>query len=147
VLLLPEMLDRLRARQHVDALLRAPDALAVEPARVSYGALARLPAGTARAVARRQALRMELPGVPAVVVILHPLQFPLAAALLAFNPGAELWYAPPEQPPEGSRQAALHAAAAEHAAETIALPISAPLWTRMESLGVESGRLGSERLG
>jgi hypothetical protein len=141
VLLLPALLERMPDRSAVETLLAAPGALAVEPPRVSYRALARLPGG-GFSVARRQAHRMRLPGVPAVVAMMDPLQFPLAAALLAHHPGAELWYAPPADPGD----AALHAVASERAAARLELPLSAPLWARMESLGVESGRLGSERL-
>ena len=71
VLLLPGMLERLPDREPIEALLRAPSAVAVEPARVSYGALA---------------------------------------------------------------------------VATLTLPVTARLWTRMESRGIESGRLGSERM-
>ena len=147
VLLLPAMLERLPDRALVETVLRAPDAVAVEPARVSYGALARLPAGVARSIARRQARRMRLPGTPAVVAAMDPLQVPLATALVDRHAGAELWYGA-TRPPAGapSRAAQLDAAARERAAACFALPLSAPLWTRMESLGVESGRLGSERL-
>ena len=48
LLLLPAVLERLPEREAVEAVLRAPDAVAVEPPRVSYGALARLPSGGAR---------------------------------------------------------------------------------------------------
>ena len=40
---------------------------------------------------------MKLPGTPAAVAILHPLQFFLAGALLARHPGAELWYGRPRR--------------------------------------------------
>jgi hypothetical protein len=146
LLLLPARLERLPEREAVEEVLQAPDAVAVEPPRVSYDALARLPMGGARSVARRQAWRMRLPGVPAVVIVLHPLQFPLGAALADRFPLLELWYAPPEGGPATPREADLHAAAAERALETVALPLSARLWTRAEGLGIESGRLGSERL-
>jgi hypothetical protein len=146
LLLLPAMLERLPEREAVEEVLRAPDAVAVEPPRVSYDALARLPMGGARSVARRQAWRMRLPGVPAVVIVLHPLQFPLGAAMADRFPVLELWYAPPGAEPASPREADLHAAASERALETVALPLSARLWTRAEALGIESGRLGSERL-
>ena len=146
LLLLPAMLERLQEREAVEEVLQAPDAVAVEPPHVSYGALARLPMGGARQVARRQAWRMRLPGVPAVVIVLHPLQFPLGAALSDRFPAVELWYAPPAGEPATPREADLHAAASERALETVALPLSARLWRRAEGLGIESGRLGSERL-
>ena len=64
VLLLPGALEGLPDREPLEALLRAPGAVAVEPARVSYGALAACPPASARSVARRQARRMRLPGIP-----------------------------------------------------------------------------------
>jgi len=146
VLLLPGALEELPDREPLEALLRAPGAVAVEPARVSYGALARLPPASARSVARRQARRMRLPGTPRVVAALHPLQVPLALALLEQWPAAELWYGAPAGAAGVPRERELDAAARERAAATLILPVSGPLWTRMESLGIESGRLGSERL-
>jgi hypothetical protein len=146
VLLLPGVLDRLPDREPIEALMRAPGAVAVEPARVSYGALARLPAASARSVARRQARRMRLPGIPAVVAALHPLQVPLALALIDRHRDAELWYGAPDGTAVTPRELQLDAAARELSAATLTLPVTAPLWTRMESRGIESGRLGSERL-
>jgi glycosyltransferase involved in cell wall biosynthesis len=35
---------------------------------------------------------MKLPGEPRAIVIFHPLQYPLARALIARHPDAELWY-------------------------------------------------------
>jgi len=146
VLLLPGMLERLPDREPIEALLRAPGAVAVEPARVSYGALARLPAASARSVARRQARRMQLPGIPAVVAALHPLQVPLALALMDRHRDAELWYGAPDGTAVTPRELQLDAAARELAVATLTLPVTARLWTRMESRGIESGRLGSERM-
>ena len=113
---------------------------------VSYDALARLPAASARSVARRQARRMQLPGIPAVVAALHPLQVPLALALLDRHRDAELWYGAPDGTAVTPRELQLDAAARELAVATLTLPVTALLWTRMESRGIESGRLGSERL-
>jgi hypothetical protein len=146
VMLLPGMLEALPQRELLEALLQAPDAVAVEPARVSYRAIARLPRRTAHHVARRQAKRMRLPGVPRVVAALDPLQVPLAAALMERHPAAELWYWADADADPTSSAAELHALARGRAAARFELPLSAPLWTRMESLGIESGRLGSERL-
>jgi hypothetical protein len=146
VLLLPGVLERLPEREPLETLLRAPGAVAVEPARVSYGALTHLPASLANMVARRQARRMQLPGVPAVVAVLHPLQVPLAGALVRLHPAAELWYGAPPGAVAGERAEALDAIARAGADAELALPLSGRLWTRMESLGIESGRLGSERL-
>jgi hypothetical protein len=82
-----------------------------------------MPEGLADALAAAQARRMKLPGVPRAIVIFHPLQWPLARALLARHPRAELWYgrwdryeraydAPPKL---RERLDALHAEAAERA--------------------------------
>ena len=74
-------------------------------------------------------------------------QYPLARALLAEHPEAELWYG-------CSGEGDLHEAALARAALRFggdADPTGGvrernrPLWERMEALGVESGRLGSER--
>jgi hypothetical protein len=67
--------------------------VAIEPGRVPYGAFGRVPERTAKRMARGQAKRLvsRLPGSPAVVIIFHPLQFPLAAEIVR-RTGAELWY-------------------------------------------------------
>jgi hypothetical protein len=89
---------------------------------------------------------MQLPGIPAVVAALHPLQVPLALALMDRNRDAELWYGAPDGTAVTPRELQLDAAARELAVETLTLPVTARLWTRMESRGIESGRLGSERM-
>jgi hypothetical protein len=94
LLLLPRPLERFILREQAEDLLRAPGVVAVGPPRVPYGAALRLPpplvdllaAATARRIARR------LGGELRAVAIFHPVQWPLAAALLALSPGAELWY-------------------------------------------------------
>lgn len=92
VLLLPRPLEALEAREPVASLLASPSVVAVEPPRVSHAALRRLPAALGAALAGMQARRMRLPGSPAAVAILGPLEYPLARALLAHHPGCELWY-------------------------------------------------------
>src|SRR4051794_29605182 len=57
-----------------------------------YGAFGRLPLGVADALGAGQARRLKLPGRAKVVVMFHPLQWPLARAMLAREPGSELWY-------------------------------------------------------
>lgn len=139
VLLLPDRLDRMARRERADTLLRAPGVVAVEPAALSYGATARLPGLMRDRIANGQARRMGLPGHPRAVVAFEAAQYPLARALLALHPEAELWYG-------GAGAGALHDAAAARAALTFASgDDDRPLWERMESLGIESGRLGSER--
>src|SRR5919201_3695309 len=51
-----------------------------------------MPAAVADALAMTQARRLALPGTPAVIAIFHPLQYPLARALIGEHPDAELWY-------------------------------------------------------
>ncbi|HEY3020630.1 MAG TPA: hypothetical protein VGJ32_10575 [Solirubrobacteraceae bacterium] len=92
MLLLPRTLERFILREQAEDLLRAPGVVAIEPARVPYGAFGRLPPGVADALAAAQARRMSPPGTPRAIVIFHPLQWPLARALLARWPDAELWY-------------------------------------------------------
>lgn len=154
VLLLPCALEEFALRERVEDLLTAPGALAVEPARVSYGTLGGLPAMTRRSIARRQARRMRLPGVPRAVAAFGPLQVPLAEAIVDRDERAELWYLP-SRPPGDPRERELEAAAIERARLTRRLEPAAganvrsanlPLWERMEALGIESGRLGSERV-
>jgi hypothetical protein len=94
VLLLPRSLERFILRDQAHDLLRAPGVVAVEPARVPYGAFGRLPGWLADGLAVRQARRLlrRLPGDPRVIVIFHPFQYPLARALLSARPDCELWY-------------------------------------------------------
>ena len=101
---------------------------------------------TARADAAGQARRLALPGHPRAIVVFDAAQYPLARALLAEHPEAELWYG-------GDGGGDLHEAAAPapRCASGATRPARAarernrPLWERMEALGIESGRLGSER--
>src|SRR3954469_20826744 len=92
VLLLPRTLEQFILRDQAEDLLTAPGVVAVEPARISYGAYLRLPASVGDGLAAGQARRLKLPGVPRVIVIFHPLQYPLARGLIAQHPDAELWY-------------------------------------------------------
>lgn len=98
VLLLPRELERFILRDQAEDLLRAPNVVAVDPPRLPYGAFGRMPAGVADALGARQARRLVRTlrrerGEPRVVVIYHPLQYPLARAMIAACPGSELWYA------------------------------------------------------
>src|SRR3954469_18234099 len=97
LLLLPRPLDGFILRDQAQDLLRAPGVVAVDPPRIPYGALARLPAPLAELLARAQARRLiktirRRGDRPRVVVIFHPVQWPTAKALLAAAPGSELWY-------------------------------------------------------
>src|SRR3954463_6186138 len=77
VLLLPRELERFILRDQAEDLLTAPGVVAVEPARMSYGAYLRLPVSVADGLAAAQARRLKLPGIPRAIVIFHPLQYPL----------------------------------------------------------------------
>jgi glycosyltransferase involved in cell wall biosynthesis len=92
VLLLPRALEEFILRDQAEDLLKAPGVLAIEPARIPYGAYLRMPSALADALAMTQARRLNLPGTPRAIVIFHPLQYPLARALIGEHPDAELWY-------------------------------------------------------
>ena len=150
VLLLPEPLETFELRERAEDLLTAPGVAAVDPPRLSYERAARLGESIADGLSVVQARRMRLPGHPRALVVFDPLQYPLARALIGLNPDAELWYGPAGEP-LGERGRELHERAVERAALRFARddrPVhtqNLPLWERMEALGIESGRLGSER--
>lgn len=135
VLLLPARLEAFALRAPAEALLAAPGTVAIEPARVSYGAIGGLPAPVASSIARRQAKRMRLPGEPRAIAVFDPLQLPLAGALIQRHAEAELW------------DLAGAYARADFALDLTDTTDLRPAWERMEGLGVASGRLGSERIG
>ena len=154
VLLLPEPLDRSPVRGQLEDLLRAPGAVRVDPPPISYGAFRRAPLALRLGLAAGQAKRLvrALPGAVAAVLVLHPAQAPLAATLLdRGEPEAELWYAPPAGAAGrlhelAGERAALRFAFSAEVAGPAARERNRPLLERMEALGVESGRLGSEKL-
>ena len=88
MLLLPRSLEGFILREQAEDLLRSDSVVALEPARVPYGAFGRLPMGLADALAAAQARRLQLPGRPRAVIMFHPLQWPLARALLERYPQA-----------------------------------------------------------
>jgi hypothetical protein len=96
VLLLPRELEAFILRDQAEDLLRAQGVVAVDPPRTPYGLYGRLPPGLADAVAARAGRRLVKAlrgrGVPRAVTIFHPLQYPVARAILAEVPGCELWY-------------------------------------------------------
>jgi hypothetical protein len=128
LLLLPRPLEGFILGDQARDLLRADGVAAADPPRVPYGALARLPAPLRDRLARGSARRLlrALPGDLRAVAIFHPVQWPLARALLAARPQAELWYARWDRyevaydasPRMRRRLAALHEAAAERSALT-----------------------------
>jgi hypothetical protein len=144
---LPRPLEGFILEDQARDLLRAEGVVAADPPRVRYGAVARLPAalrsvlaaGTARRLLR--ALGAEL----RVVVIFHPVQWPLARALLEAAPGAELWYgrwdryelAYDASPKMRRRLADLHAAAASRSALTFVAS------EKLASIEHEAGRSAS----
>jgi hypothetical protein len=149
VVLVPNDLERSPYRERAEDLLSAPGAVRVEPAPLGYGLTGRLPLGFRERIALGQAKRMPLPGEPRAIVAFDARQYPLAGALLVVFEGSELWYGGQAAPPGGEE---LHGAALERAAirfdpepERSAREQNRPLWERMEALGIESGRLGSER--
>lgn len=146
VLLLPRTLEQFILRDQAEDLLRAPAVLAVEPAKLPYGAFGRLPmlAGDAIAGTQARRLRKHLPGDAKVVVIFHPLQYQLARALVGRDKqgDAELWYgrwdryemAYDASPRLRERLATLHDLAATRSALTFVAS------TELERLEREAGR-------
>ncbi len=130
LLLLPRPLESLLLRDQAEDLLRAPGVLAVEPPKVPYGALLRMPPWMAARAARRQARRIQRQvrahgDQVTVVTIFHPVQAPVARALQELT-DCELWYgrwdryeeAYDANPQTRARLQALHTLAAEHSALT-----------------------------
>ena len=125
VLLLPTNLEEFELRERAGDLLRAPGVIAVEPPPISWRRLGSLPDATLARIAKRQVKRMKLPGIPHAVAVFEPTQRALAEALAA-RYEADVWEI--EGPHEPVRE------------------VNRPLYERMEALGIESGRLGSERI-
>jgi len=94
LLLLPRPLEGFILSDQARDLLRAPGVAAADPPRIPYGAIARLPGPLRNRLARGTARRLlrSLKGDLRAVAIFHPVQWPLARALLAARPEAELWY-------------------------------------------------------
>jgi hypothetical protein len=128
LLLLPRPLEGFILADQARDLLRAEGVAAADPPRVPYGAIARLPRPLRDRLARGTARRLlrTLKGDLRAVAIFHPVQWPLAQALLAARPQAELWYgrwdryevAYDASPRMRARLAALHEAAATRSALT-----------------------------
>ena len=94
ILLLPRVLEQFILRDQARDLLRAPRVVAIEPARMPYGAYIRVPQWLGSILAWLQAgrVRRSLRRRVGVIVMFHPVQLPVALALQARYPGAELWY-------------------------------------------------------
>ncbi len=134
VLLLARELEQFILREQAEDLLRSPAVVAVDPPRIRYGAMARLPRPAAAALATRQAKRLVKRlrsdrGEPRVVVIFHPLQLPLAEAIQADCGGCEIWYSRWDRyelaydatPERRQRLAELHEKASEASSLTFAV--------------------------
>jgi hypothetical protein len=128
LLLLPRPLEGFILADQARDLLRAEGVAAADPPTVPYGAVARLPRPLRDRLARGTARRLlrTLKGDLLMVAIFHPVQWPLAKALLAARPQAELWYgrwdryevAYDASPRMRRRLASLHEAAAQRSALT-----------------------------
>jgi hypothetical protein len=146
LLLLPRKLEGFILRDQARDLLRAPGVVAADPPAVPYGTVLRLPPAMAHVMAQRTAKRLlralSRHGRPRVVVIFHPVQWPLARAILDREEGTELWYwcwdrfdhAYDAKPGRRARLTAYHEAAAERADRIIAASV------RLEELEREAGR-------
>ncbi len=148
VLLLPRPLERFILRDQAEDLLRAAGVVAIDPPRMPYGLYGRLPRALADAVGARAARRLARTlrrsrGTPRAVVIFHPLQYPLARALVAqAGDPCELWYgrwdryehAYDASPVLRERIAELHELAARRAALTFVAS------ERLAALEREQGR-------
>ena len=143
LLLLPEPLERFAHAEHARDLLRAPRVLALEPPRMSWGRIARLPDSLALGIGVRQARRLKLPGRVRVAILYDAGQLALAQGLQLRWEGAELWRA--ESVVEATAQASwafdpgdAAALGADPAAD--AFDRNAPLWERLEALGIAEFR-------
>ena len=146
LLLLPRPLEAFILRDQARDLLRADGVVAADPPAVPYGTTLRLPEAMVHLVARRTARRLlralRRNGTPRAIVIFHPVQWPLARALLEAGDGLELWYwcwdrfdhAYDASPAQRARLAGYHEAAASRAAVTIAASV------RLQALEREAGR-------
>jgi hypothetical protein len=100
LLLLPAPLDEYPVPGDVAALQRAGRLVAVDPPRVSYQRLVRLPRIAAEVLAQTQARRLvkavrKRGDRPRVVVVFEPEQYLIARAILSRVQDTELWYRQP----------------------------------------------------
>jgi hypothetical protein len=143
LLLLPEPLERFAHAEHARDLLRAPRVLALEPPRMSWGRIARLPDAMALGIGVRQARRLKLPGRARVAIVYDAGQLALAQGLQLRWEGLELWRA--ASVAEATAQASFafdpaDAAGLGAAPDAAAFDRNEPLWERLEALGVAEFR-------
>jgi hypothetical protein len=149
LLLLPRKLEGFILRDQAQDLLRAENVVAADPPAIPYGAVLRLPQAMAHLVAQRTAKRLlkalRRHGNLRVVVIFHPVQWPIARALLDLHPGTELWYwcwdrfdhAYDASASRRAKLAAYHEAAAERAELTVAASVRLAELERQEGRSAE----------
>jgi hypothetical protein len=133
VLLLPVKLEEFELSDHARGLLEVPRVVAVEPGRWRgrgwFGGEVR---------ASRQARRLRFPGHPALLVLYHAAQYPLARALSAKHQ-AELWYVR-WQPPGDPELELLDQLASDRAARIVSADAVAEIRQRLRELEVISHR-------
>ena len=135
VLLLPEPLERFGARALAEELLRLPRVVAVDPPRITYRTLDRLPESIGAWLAYSQAGRLSLPGEVRAVCMFDPLQYALARGMLARHEACELWYGRLDEPRPG-RAGDLDALARERATFVFDREGVDAIWQRLRELGV-----------
>lgn len=91
LLLLPRRLEQFELQEHARALLQIPRVVALEPGRLPTPSFLR------NAAPMRTARRLKLPGLPRLLVLYHPMQYPLARALCTRYERAEFWYLRPDR--------------------------------------------------
>lgn len=143
LLLLPRRLEQFELRDHARALLQIPRVVALEPGRV------RPPSFMRDAAAVRQARRLRLPGIPRLLVLYHPLQYPLARAVRSRHEHAELWYVRPDPDTLGNERGAmreellaLDEIAVERSTRTVLSGTAEVLAADTDSLRERLGELG-----
>ncbi len=143
LLLLPEPLERFAHAEHARDLLRAPRVLALEPPRMSWGRIARLPDAMALGIGVRQARRLKLPGRVRVAIVYDAGQLALAQGLQLRWEGIELWRAQTVVAATAQASWAFDpddAAGLGADATAEAVDRNEPLWERLERLGIAEFR-------
>ena len=139
VLLLPQRLERFDLEPQARELLRAPGAVAVDPARIPVG---RIPATVAAGLAVGQAKRMRLPGMPGRRRDLPPAPVLSRGRDALPPPDRRALVRRARAPERGRRFEQLHTAASTRAALTFPVTTDldvTPLQLRMAELGILTG--------